>query len=96
MDEKTKEILEQGIVERSQIAFVRMRKAVPRFDALVKEVVALSEEVEHCAGISPAAREQVRQFLSRSSEVDAEFQKYLYIQGAKDCVEMLRELGVIR
>ena len=96
MDDKIKELLEQGFVERSQIAFTRMREAVPRFDELVNELVSLSEEVEHYAGISEGAREQVRQFLSRSSEVDAEFQKYLYIQAARDCVEMLRELGVIR
>jgi hypothetical protein len=96
MDDKIKELLEQGFVERSQIAFARMREAVPRFDDLVNELVSLSEEVEHCAGILEGAREQVRQFLSRSSEVDAEFQKYLYIQGTRDCVEMLRELGIIR
>lgn len=83
-------------MERSQIAFARMREAVPRFDKLVDELMSLSEEVEHCVGISEEAREQVRQFLSRSSEVDAEFQKHLYIQGARNCVETLRELGVIR
>ena len=93
MDDKIKELLEQGFVERSQIAFTRMREAVPRFDELVNELVrdTLMLETKH-----QGAREQVRQFLSRSSEVDAEFQKYLYIQAARDCVEMLRELGVIR
>lgn len=96
MDEKIKELLEQSFVERSQIAFARMREAIPRFDRLVNELVSLSEEVEHSAGITDEARELMRQFLSRSSEADAEFQKYLYIQGARDCVEMLRELGVIR
>ncbi|MEA5040257.1 hypothetical protein SDC9_64481 [bioreactor metagenome] len=96
MDDKIKELLEQGIVERSQITFAQMREAIPRFDVLVNELVSLSEEVEHCAGITEEARDLVRRFLSRSSEVDAEFQKYLYIQGARDCVEMLRGLGMIR
>lgn len=49
-------------MERSQIAFARMREAVPRFDKLVDELMSLSEEVEHCVGISEEAREQVRQF----------------------------------
>lgn len=96
MDKKTKELLEQGIVERSQLAFAQMREDVPRFDALVKELSALSEEVEHSEAITEEAREQVHQFLSRSGEVEAEFERYLYIQGARDCVEMLRGLGVIQ
>lgn len=96
MDDKIRELLESGIVERAQTAFIQMRESDPRLDALVKEVVTLSEEVEHCAGISEDDMTLVQRFLSKSSEVDSEFQKYLYIQGAKDCVEMLRELGVIQ
>lgn len=96
MDERIKELLEQTIAERAQIAFAQMREADPRLDAQVTEVVALSEEVEHCTGISEESRELVQRFLTQSSNVDSEFQKYLYIQGAKDCVEILRELGAIR
>jgi len=96
MDDEIMELLERGIVERAQIAFAQMRESNPRFDRLVKDMVSLSEEVEHDAGITDEAKELMRQFLSRSSDVDAEFQEYLYIQGARDCVELLRELGVIR
>lgn len=96
MDERIKELLEQTIVERAQIAFAQMRDTDPRLDALVTEVVALSEEVERCTGLSEDARALVQRFLTQSSNVDSEFQKYLYIQGARDCVEILRELGVIQ
>lgn len=95
MDERIKELLEQTIVERAQIAFAQMREADPRLDDLVKEVVSLSEEVERCTGMSEEAGALVQRFLTQSSNVDSEFQKYLYIQDARDCVQILRELGAI-
>jgi len=42
------------------------------------------------------SKELMKQFLSLSSEADYEYQRYLYIQGARDCVAILRELGVIK
>ena len=51
MDERITELLEQSIAERSQIAFMEMRKAHPRLDALVEELVALSQEVENHTSI---------------------------------------------
>ena len=96
MDEKVRELLEQSLFERAQIAFAQMRQADPRLNGLVEEVIALSEEVEHYAGMDVNARDLVQRFLSKSADMDSEFQKYLYIQGARDCVAMLRELGVIK
>ena len=96
MDDEVKELLEQGIVERAQIAFVQMRQENPRLDELWKGTTDLSDEVEHCAGMDEETKTLVQRFLSQSANVDSEFQKYLYIQGARDCVEILREFGVIQ
>jgi len=96
MDDKVRELLEQGMVERAQIAFAQMRQENPRLDELVKDTVKLSDEVEHCAGMDEETKTLVQRFLSQSANMDSEFQKYLYIQGARDCVEILRELGVIQ
>ena len=96
MDERITELLEQCIAERSQIAFMEMREAHPRLDALVEELVALSQEVENYTGIDAESKELVQRYLSKAAEADSEFQKYLYIQGARDCVALLRGLGVIK
>ncbi len=96
MDEKTRELLEQGFAERAQLAFTAMREADPVADALVKDTAELSIQVERSDGITEEAKVLVQQYLSATGEVDSAFQKYLYIQGARDCVELLRALGVIR
>ncbi len=96
VDKEIMELLEQSIAERAQIAFMEMREAHPQLDALVEELVALSQEVENHTGIAAKDKELVQRYLSRAAEVDSEFQKHLYIQGAKDCVALLRELGVIK
>ncbi len=96
MDKEIMELLEQSIAERSQIAFMEMREAHPRLDALVEELVALSQKVENHTDISAGNKELIQRYLSRAAEADSKFQKYLYIQGARDCVALLRELGVIK
>lgn len=96
MDKEIMKLLEQSIAERAQIAFIEMRETHPRLDALVEELVALSQEVENHTGIAAKDKELVQRYLYRAAEVDSEFQKHLYIQGARDCVALLRELGVIK
>lgn len=96
MEKELKELLEQSIEERSQTIFSQIRQSAPELNARLERVVALSEEVEHCIRISAETRELIRQFMSESAEIDAEFQKILYIQGARDCISILRELGVIK
>ncbi|MGI6402881.1 MAG: hypothetical protein ACOX0K_01385 [Oscillospiraceae bacterium] len=96
MDERVMELLSQSIDERVQIAFAAMRQSDPQLDAMVEELVILSQEVENHTGISEDSKGLVQRYLSKAAETDSALQKYLYIQGAKDCVALLRELGVIK
>lgn len=96
MEKKLKELLEQSIEERAQIVFLQIRQSAPQLNEKVEKVAKLSTEVEHCDGISEEAKELIQRFMSESAEADAEFQKFLYVQGARDCVTILRELSVIK
>ncbi len=96
MDEKTRELLEQSLFERAQVAYEQMLEANPRLKELTQEAAALSGDIEHSTAINAESKELMQRFLALSAEADYEYQKYLYIQGAKDCVAMLRELGVIK
>lgn len=96
MEKELKELLEQSIEERVQLVFLQIRKSAPQLKEKIENVAKLSTEVEHCDGISEEAKGLIQRFMSESAEMDAEFQKILYIQGARDCVIILRELSVIK
>jgi len=96
VEKELKELLEQSIEERAQIVFSQIRQAAPQLNEKVEKIAGLSMEVEHCGGISEEAKDLIQRFMSESAEADAEFQKLLYIQGARDCVTILRELSVIK
>ena len=95
-DEKMLELLEQCLFERIQAAYEQMMEAYPRLKEIIREAAVLSEEIEQNAAVDTESKELMKRFLSLSKEADYEYQKYLYIQGAKDCVTALRELGVIK
>ena len=96
MDEKVMELLEQCLFERTQVIYEQILESKPQLREAAREAAVLSEKIEHSITMNAESKEQMQRFLSLSSEADYEYQKSLYIQGAKDCVAMLRELGVIK
>lgn len=96
MDEKIKELLEQYLFERTQVAYEQMMEVHPRLKAIVHEAAVLSEEIDQSTAMDAESKELMKRFLSLSSEADYEYQRYLYVQGAMDCVAMLRAVGIIK
>ena len=96
MDEKVIELLEQCLFERTQAIYEQILESKPQLQEAVREAAVLSGEIERSTILNAEDRSLVQQFLSLSKEADYEYQKSLYIQGAKDCVAVLRELGVIK
>lgn len=96
MDEKLQALVEMTLAERFGLAFIAMKEECGVDAAAVERLVELSDEIEHHPGISDDARATVREFLSLDADNNARFQRYLYIQGAKDCVAVLSEIGVIK
>lgn len=96
MDEKLQDLVEMSLTERFGLAFLTMKEENAVDAEQIAKLIALSEQVEHHPGISDDAREVVQNYLSLDADNNARFQQYLYIQGAKDCVAILRELGVIQ
>jgi len=96
MDKKILELLEQCLFERTQAAYEQMMADHPRLKEIAHKAAVLSEEIEQNTVMDTESKELMERFLSLSKEADYEYQKYLYIQGAKDCVAALRKLGVIK
>ena len=59
-----------------------------------EQIISKLREVE--VKISQGIKDRIEYYLSQNSDLEVTFQKHLYIQGAKDCVAVLRELGVIK
>ena len=96
MDEKVLDLVDMALAERFSIAFAAMQAESGVDAEQVVRLVELSEQVERHPGISEDAKAVVQEFLHTDNENNERFEKYLYIQGAKDCVAILRELGVIQ
>lgn len=96
MDERLADLLNMALAERFDIANVAMRAESEADAEQIQRLIALNEKIEHHPGISEDAREVVQEFLHLDNESNDRFQQYLYLQGAKDCVAVLRELGVIK
>ena len=52
--------------------------------------------IQNSAEITQHTKDRIDNYLTENSDMEVKFQKHLYIQGAKDCVAVLRELGVIK
>ncbi|MCK9436960.1 MULTISPECIES: hypothetical protein [Clostridia] len=96
MDEKLMDLLDMALAERFQLAYSAMRESDPRSEELARELLELSASIQNSTEITQHTKDRIDDYLTENSDMEVKFQKHLYIQGAKDCVAVLRELGVIQ
>ena len=78
-----KEILETVITELTEKALSEFRKT----NSLSKEITETSSTLT----VTP----EVENYIEKIYNYSAEEKEFLYIQGAKDCILLLKKLGVI-
>jgi len=96
LDEKLLDLLDMTLAERFQLAYAALRESDPQSENLAQELMSLSDSIRDSTEISQGTKDRIECYLSQNSDLEVAFQKHLYIQGAKDCVAVLRELGVIK
>lgn len=96
MDEKLMDLLDMALAERFQLSYFTLRESDPQAEELAQELIALSENIQNSSEIGQNTKDRINHYLDENSELEVKFQKHLYMQGAKDCVVVLRELGVIK
>jgi hypothetical protein len=96
LDEKLLDLLDMALAERFQLSYAALRESDPQSEKLVQELMSLSDSIQNSFEISQGIKDRIEYYLSQNSDLEVTFQKHLYIQGAKDCVAVLRELGVIQ
>jgi hypothetical protein len=96
LDEKLLDLLDMVLAERFQLSYASMRQEEPQTEKLVAQLIEISKAIQDSPTIRQEDKKLIKEYFSAHTEIEAKAQQYLYIQGAKDCVTVLRELGVIK
>lgn len=91
-----KEIEDMVVRELMERGLQQQRKEDQRLDSLIKLHVKLHDQLEQCVSSLGETSEQLfSDYYKMITEIDVYQERYLYIQGAKDCVMLLKSLGVL-
>lgn len=90
------EIMDMVVGELTQRALSRQREEDESIAQLILRQVELRALIERClAKLDKPDRHIFQEYLEHNLEVWGFQEKYLYLQGAKDCVRHLKDLGAL-
>ncbi len=90
------EILNNAVTERLEIAYFELIKENEEVKLGVEAVKELSTKLYENTDIPKEVRRQIEDYKDISDFVEREIQKFVYKEGIKDGIKLLRELGVLR
>ncbi|MDU5722165.1 hypothetical protein ONV75_16190 [Clostridium sp. LQ25] len=90
------EILENAVIERLEMAYFALIKENMEVKQGVESVKELSIKLYENTNIPKEVRRQIEDYKDISHFVEREMQKFVYMEGIKDGIKLLRELGVLR
>ncbi len=90
------EILENAVTERLEIAYYELIKENVEVKQGVESVKELSIKLYENTNIPKEVRRQIEDYKDISHFVEREMQKFIYMEGIRDSIKLLRELGVLR
>ena len=92
-----KEIYEMVIQEMTEHALMRRRESCgEKEQKLYQEACALAERKRDVlAKLSTEDRQVIDDYITKTNLIAQHECEYLYVQGARDCVELLKKLGVL-
>lgn len=97
MEEKCyEEIWEMIVTELTEQGIRDQREENPEIESLIEDQTALSAQAQKClASLDSEVRDTLTNYYEQAELIADKQIKYLYLQGAKDCVRLLKTLGVI-
>ena len=90
------EILENAISERLEVAYFALIKENEEVKQGIEAVKELSIKLYENTDIPKEVRRQLEDYKDISDFVEREMQKFIYMEGIKDGIKLLKELGVLR
>lgn len=89
------EIIEMVISELIERGYHQQRKEDEEMDRLVIRRIELRKQVDLCtAALDGQAKQTLEEYYDAIDFINGHQLKYTYLQGAKDCVRLLKSLGV--
>lgn len=91
-----KESLQTALNERFDAAFAELAESNADVQKAVKQQLDTSAMVRNHPKYDDELKQMVDSYFEAMQLLLGEYSRHLYIQGAKDCVTVLRKLGVIK
>ena len=89
------EILENAISERLELAYFALINENEKVKENVESVKELSARLDENINIPKEIRRQIEDYKDISNFIESELQKFIYTEGIKDCIKLLKVLGIL-
>ena len=89
------EILENAISEILELAYFMLIEENEEVKESVESVKELSARLHENKDIPKEARRQIEDYKDISGFIESELQKFIYTEGIKDCIKLLKLLGIL-
>lgn len=94
MDEY-KEILEDALVERLEMAYFKLIEENEEVKEAVESVKILGKELYENKDIPIEVKRKIEDYKDISNFIEREMQEFIYIEGIKDSIKLLKALGIL-
>ena len=94
MDEY-KEMLEDALVERLEMAYFKLIEENEEVKEAVESVKILSKELYENKDIPIEVKRKIEDYKDISNFIEREMQEFIYIEGIKDSIKLLKALGIL-
>lgn len=94
MDEY-KDILEDALVERLEMAYFKLIEVNEDIKEAVESVKILSKELYESKNIPIEVKRKIEDYKDISNFIERELQEFIYIEGIKDSIKLLKALGIL-
>ena len=88
------EIMEMVISELIERGYHQQRKEDEEMDRLIKRRIELRQQADLHRRPDGQAKRTLEEYYDSIDHINGHQLKYIYLQGAKDCVRLLKSLGV--
>ncbi|SHE61431.1 hypothetical protein SAMN02745784_01246 [Tissierella praeacuta DSM 18095] len=89
------EILEDAICERLEVAYFELIKENEELKESIETVKELGTKLYENKDIPKEVRRQIEDYEEISNFIEGEMQKFIYMEGIKDCIKLLKLIGIL-
>ncbi len=89
------EILENAVCDRLEIVYFALIKENEEVRKCVETVKELSTKLYESTNIPREVRRQIEDYEEISNFIEGEMQKFIYMEGIKDCIKLLKLIGIL-